>query len=146
MPPHLRHGLMVLKTRRHDGAEHAAMSTMTAGQRALLQADLLARRRELEQRLDAHLQGESRVDRAHEVLGQDADDAAQREGERDLDLALTDLETQELAAVKQALARFEIGSYGRCLGCGEDIAFDRLKVEPWALRCVGCAAAAEARR
>ncbi len=122
------------------------MSTLTAGQRALLEADLLARRRELEQRLSAHLQGESRVERAHEVLVQDADDAAQREGERELDFALTDLERRELAAVAQALARIDDGSYGRCLDSGEAIAFDRLKVEPWALRCVGCAAAAEARR
>jgi RNA polymerase-binding transcription factor DksA len=30
------------------------------------------------------------------------------------------------------------GRYGACSDCGEPIAFDRLKVEPWALRCIGC--------
>ena len=29
---------------------------------------------------------------------------------------------------------------GVCTDCAEDIPFDRLKVEPWALRCVACEA------
>ncbi len=32
---------------------------------------------------------------------------------------------------------------GRCVDCGVDIPFDRLKAEPWALRCVDCASARE---
>jgi DnaK suppressor protein len=119
---------------------------LTPGQHALLQAALELRERELDARLAAHQQGESRVEHAHEVLGQDADDAAQREGERELDLALSDLETFELAQVKTALERMRSGSYGRCMDCAEDIAFDRLKAEPWALRCVACAAAVEDER
>ena len=30
-----------------------------------------------------------------------------------------------------------------CRACGESIPFDRLKVEPWAERCVPCASALE---
>jgi RNA polymerase-binding transcription factor DksA len=33
--------------------------------------------------------------------------------------------------------------FGQCQDCGEDISFDRLKVEPWAHRCLACATAAE---
>jgi len=118
--------------------------TLSSSQTAQLHAALERRVRELDARLAAHEQGASRAEHAHEVLGQDADDAAQREGERELDLALTDLETAELAQAQAALARMAAGSYGRCADCGADIAFERLKAEPWALRCVGCAAAAEA--
>jgi len=28
--------------------------------------------------------------------------------------------------------------YGVCADCAADIPFDRLKAEPWALRCVAC--------
>ena len=118
--------------------------TLTSSQIAPLRAALEQRVRELQARLAAHQQGVGCAEHAHEVLGQDAGDAAQREGERELDIALTDLETVELAQARAALARLAAGGYGRCADCGADIAFERLKAEPWALRCVGCAAAAEA--
>ena len=49
-------------------------------------------------------------------------------------------------AVSAALARLrdtETGHYGVCTDCEADIPFDRLKVEPWALRCVACESARE---
>ena len=115
-----------------------AMKHLTAGQRALLQTDLAQRLKQLDGRLAAHHGGLSRAEHAREVLEQDGDDAPQREGERELDQALSDLETQELGAVSLALARIESGHYGRCADCDADIPFDRLKAEPWALRCVAC--------
>ena len=42
----------------------------------------------------------------------------------------------KIEATPVRLAR---GEYGRCGDCGADIPFDRLKVEPWAERCVPCA-------
>jgi len=111
---------------------------LTPGQHALLEASLQQRQQQLQRRLSEHHGGLSRAEHAHEVLQQDGDDAPQREGERELDMALSDLETRELGAVGQALARMAASSYGRCSDCGIDIPFDRLKVEPWALRCVAC--------
>ena len=64
----------------------------------------------------------------------------QRQPERDVAVALTNLERRELDAVVQALSRLEAGRYGRCARCGVDIPFDRLRAEPWALHCVSCAA------
>ena len=55
-----------------------------------------------------------------------------------MDMALSDREIGELGAVSAALRRLKEGRYGLCGDCGEAIAFDRLKVEPWALRCVAC--------
>jgi DnaK suppressor protein len=116
---------------------------LTAGQRAMLEAELLALKRQLDARLSEHQGGMTRAEHAHEVLELDGHDAAQREGERVLDMALSDLELRELARISQALARLRNGRYGLCTDCGADIPFDRLKAEPWAQRCVDCEAAHE---
>lgn len=122
------------------------MQHLTPGQQALLKTALDQRLRQLDRRVTEHHQGTSRAEHAHQVLEQDGDDAPQREGEREIDFAISDLEARELDAVGAALARIERGQYGVCADCGTTIPFDRLKAEPWALRCVECATAAEARR
>ncbi len=115
------------------------MSThLTTGQLALLEAALVQRQHVLDQRLADHTQGLSRAEHAHEVLLQNDDDVPQRENLREMDLARTDIETQELGAVSAALRRLHGPDYGVCSDCGDDIPFDRLKIEPWALRCVAC--------
>ncbi|MBG6079849.1 TraR/DksA family transcriptional regulator [Rubrivivax gelatinosus] len=114
------------------------MSThLTAGQRALLEAALVQRQHQLDRRLEEHHQGLSRAEHAHE-LRDDHDEQRQREDERDVDMALSDLELRELGEVSAALRRLQAGEYGRCADCDEPIAFDRLKAEPWAQRCVAC--------
>ncbi|MBK9136895.1 MAG: TraR/DksA C4-type zinc finger protein [Betaproteobacteria bacterium] len=111
---------------------------LTAGQRALLRAALEQRQHQLDRRLADHLGGRSRAEHAREVLTQDDDDAPQRESEREMDMALTDLETQEVGEVSEALRRIDSDGYGQCTDCGVEIPFDRLRAEPWALRCVPC--------
>lgn len=113
-------------------------SQLTAGQRALLEAELVRRQSELDRRVADHQGGLSRAEHAREVLSQDSDDVSHREADREMDMALGDLEIGELGAVSAALRRLQEGRYGLCADCGEAIAFDRLKVEPWALRCIGC--------
>ena len=113
-------------------------SHLTAGQRALLEAELIRRQNELDRQLADHQGGLSRVEHAREVLSQDSDDISHREAERELDMAISDRELGELGTVSAALRRLKEGSFGLCGDCGEQIAFDRLKVEPWALRCVAC--------
>jgi DnaK suppressor protein len=112
----------------------------------LLESSLQQRQRVLDRRLAEHHGGVSRAEHAHDMLEQDGDDAPQREGERELDMALSDLETRELGAVSQALARLGAGTYGVCADCDVEIPFDRLKAEPWALRCVDCEARLEAKQ
>jgi DnaK suppressor protein len=119
------------------------MRHLTAGQRALLEAELRQRQSQLGSRLSEHHGGLSRAEHARELLEQNGDDVPQREGERELDMALSDLETQELVAVGQALTRLRDGEYGVCADCDAGIPFDRLKAEPWALRCVVCEGARE---
>lgn len=122
------------------------MSThLTPGQIASLQAALLASQREIEQRIEAQLEGSSRVEHARDVLLQDGDDAPARDADREVDLARSDQNANELRAVTDALGRLRASAYGVCLDCGADIAFDRLQLNPQVLRCVACQAAVESR-
>lgn len=118
-------------------------SHLTPGQRALLRAALEQRQHQLDRRLADHLGGRSRAEHAREVLTQDGDDAPQRESEREMDMALSDLETQEVGVVSEALRRIDSDAYGLCTACGVEIPFDRLRAEPWAERCVPCETARE---
>ena len=46
----------------------------------------------------------------------------------------------QLAALDDAQARLEAGTYGICERCGADIAVDRLLARPTATTCVACSA------
>jgi DnaK suppressor protein len=120
------------------------MSThLTGGQRALIESALRLRQSELDRRLAAQQGGQSRAEHAREVLLQDGDDATQRDVDREVDLALNDMESVELGRVSRALARIHDPDFGLCQDCSAPIPFDRLKLEPYALRCVRCEAAHE---
>lgn len=120
-------------------------TTLTAVQRRQLVAALEARRQQLKSRLIEHHGGHSRVEHARDVLLQDGDDAPQRDSDREVDMVLSDLEAQELAAVALALTRAQHDDFGLCADCGAAIPFARLQLEPWALRCVSCESQREAR-
>lgn len=116
------------------------MSThLTAGQRALLQAELELRQSRLLQQLELHQEGRTRIEHARDMLAQDYDDAPQRAMDREVDLTLSDIDGEELRAIRLAMQRLSEPGYGLCADCGGEIPFDRLRVEPQALRCVGCA-------
>ena len=57
---------------------------------------------------------------------------------RDVDAALEDNVRSVLAAVEQALARVEEGTYGQCRRCGQPIAPERLEAMPTAELCISC--------
>lgn len=118
-------------------------SHLTAGQKALLGSALQLRQGELDRRLAAQQGGKTRAEHARDVLLQDGDDAPQRDSDREVDLALNDLELQELGAVSRALTRLHDDAFGACEACGVGIPFDRLKIEPHAARCVPCETAWE---
>ena len=120
------------------------MSThLTAGQRALIESALRLRQHELDRRLAAQQGGQSRAEHAREVLLQDGDDATQRDVDREVDLALNDLEMAELGLVSRALRRIHDPDFGLCHDCRAPIPFDRLKLEPHAWRCTRCESARE---
>lgn len=85
--------------------------------------------------------GRAEASAEHFARSQDSD--AQMATARELELALDDHETQELAAIEAALARIAAGSYGECIDCGAAIAAQRLQAAPAASRCIHCQEAAE---
>ena len=117
---------------------------VTPGQRDVLEAGLTQRRSQLDAQLAGQLAGESRAEHAREVLQQDSDDLRHRSEDREVDMARSDHNLRELGAVSEALRRIQTAGYGLCADCQEPIPFERLKVEPWALRCVACESAREA--
>jgi DnaK suppressor protein len=57
--------------------------------------------------------------------------------------AVADRRVPQLAEVTRALEDVNAGRYGTCRECGEPIAKARLKVMPFATRCVACQARVE---
>lgn len=80
--------------------------------------------------MSEHHEGLSRAAHAHEVPLQDSDDAPQRENARATDLNNTDIETQDLGAVRQALKQGRATDYSIRVVRIQDIPRDQLKVEP----------------
>jgi RNA polymerase-binding transcription factor DksA len=78
-------------------------------------------------------------------LGDEHDplDASAMIAQTDIRVSLMNSRTRTLAAIDAALARLREGRYGRCQSCGEQIAEARLRVLPFALRCIRCEDAVE---
>lgn len=64
--------------------------------------------------------------------------------ERELAVGLMQFKDAALAHIEEALERIEAGVYGTCSDCQRGIPGARLKVIPYASRCVTCAAQFEA--
>ena len=47
--------------------------------------------------------------------------------------------------VNRALTKMDLGTYGVCERCGNDIPLERLEALPWAILCVDCARKGEGR-
>ena len=73
-----------------------------------------------------------------EALPPDIADRATVESGRNFALLMRERDRQTLAGIREALARIEVGEYGVCEECGEDIALARLKAQPMATLCVHC--------
>ena len=85
----------------------------------------------------------SRADVAAEHFAHSEDSDAQVNTARDLEFALNEHETAELAAIDAALTRLSDGTYGQCVDCDATIPEARLNVAPEAARCIHCQEKAE---
>ncbi|MGM9516722.1 TraR/DksA family transcriptional regulator [Roseateles sp. DB2] len=122
------------------------MSTsLTPGQKSLLETALQAQRSRLEGELKLQLGGTDRVTHAREQLLQDTDGETAHEADREVDLARSDATLQALRDIDAALQRLQDPDFGQCADCGAAIAFDRLRLSPQVTRCIDCQSAAEAR-
>jgi DnaK suppressor protein len=81
-----------------------------------------------------------RKDRFEDLAGvaPDAGDESVATLIADLDHADVGRDLTELRGLEAARTRLADGSYGICADCGGDIGFERLRVNPAALRCIAC--------
>ena len=76
---------------------------------------------------------EIRIENAPEDL-----DRIQQHMNREVAIRNLDRESRLLKSVQEALASIEIGSFGVCVRCDEEIPEKRLKAVPWASHCLSC--------
>jgi RNA polymerase-binding protein DksA len=112
---------------------------LTTEQTAELQALVDARRSALLREFGLDLD-RMREDRLDNVVGAvpDPGDEAVQSLIQDLDQADASRDLSELRSLDAARARMADGSYGVCTSCGQDIAFERLRANPGAERCIRC--------
>ncbi len=61
----------------------------------------------------------------------------------EIEFALIQMKSETLSKIDEALQRLEVGAYGNCFECGNEIAEQRLRALPFAVRCRVCEEAQE---
>jgi DnaK suppressor protein len=74
----------------------------------------------------------------------DPTDRAALEFNRNFMLRIRDRERKLITKIDEALQRIELGTYGLCEECEEDIGVERMKARPVTTLCIDCKAAQEA--
>lgn len=112
---------------------------MHAQQNPSLKLALETLRERLLQQIEAQREGFiGRAEVAAEHFAHSEDSSAQVATERELEFAINERETDELAALDAALARWHAGTYGQCSECDAAIPAARLQATPEAARCIAC--------
>lgn len=73
----------------------------------------------------------------------DAGESSEADIQEDIEFALIQMKTETLGKINEALSRLEEGAYGYCYECGDEIAKQRLRALPFAVRCKDCEQARE---
>lgn len=90
----------------------------------------------------AHVRQE-RADPGH-ADGADESEVSESGVQEEIGLALTQIRTEAIRRITEALEHLDTGQYGRCDECGEDISIRRLRAVPFAVRCIDCEQSHEA--
>ena len=96
------------------------------------QALLREVRNELENSGDQH-----RIDILNSEPG-DTGDESMANALADFNVARLDRHIQGMRDIEAAFQRIKDGTYGVCVDCGDDVAFNRLQAYPTAKRCIVC--------
>jgi DnaK suppressor protein len=118
--------------------------TLTSKEQQALRAQIERRRAQLLEELHDDV-ARTRGDRFEELAGAapDRGDESVAALIADLDHAEVARDLSELRGLEAARNRMAEGSYGQCADCGVDIAFERLRANPAAARCIRCQGARE---
>ncbi len=99
-----------------------------------LREELLERRNSLRRNRDNDETAQTEIN----VQVGDSVDAAVEAAENEMEFHFHEVESREFGQIERAIKRFEEGTYGTCEGCGSSIPIARLKVLPFACKCVKC--------
>lgn len=110
-------------------------SDVAVDQSAGLREALDVRRRDVVRDISTRVR-EGRVARPH-AIG-DMVDISEADIQEDLDRSLLQLRSEALTQIDAAIARLDVGKYGRCVECEGTIAAQRLRALPFAVRCRAC--------
>ncbi len=117
---------------------------MSSGRYDELKKLLEDRRREIMSQVHEKIRGvrtESSGKKMSEVF--DAGESSESDIQEDIEFALIQMKTETLSKINEALTRLEEGAYGNCFECGDEIAPQRLRALPFAVRCKDCEQARE---
>jgi DnaK suppressor protein len=121
-----------------------ARSAMNTSRYEDLKKILQDRRREITTEVQGRMRdvrAEGTTAKLNEVF--DAGESSEADIQEDIELALIQMKSETLQRINEALARLEDGKYGYCFECGEEIAEQRLRALPFAVRCKDCEEARE---
>lgn len=97
---------------------------------------LVDRKRQINKALTADI--DSLKEGSRTITSDGAADSAAEAAEFELNSQLAEVESRELQAVSEAIARIDAGTYGVCDDCEKPIAQPRLEALPYAIRCIKC--------
>jgi len=126
--------------KRKKSEQHAAQSTRYADLKQILED----RRREIVSEVQGKIRdvrAEGNTLKVNDVL--DAGESSEADIQEDIEFALIQMKAETLQRINEALARLEDGKYGYCFECGDEIAEQRLRALPFAVRCKDCEEARE---
>ncbi len=76
-------------------------------------------------------------------LNSDVLDQIQHAQEREMAIGNLERASSRLSEVRTALQRIQLGTFGICLDCEEEVSLKRLAALPWATLCLACREAAD---
>ena len=79
-------------------------------------------------------------------LNSDLLDQIQHAQEREMAIGNLERASARLAEVRTALQRIQLGTFGICGDCEEEVSIKRLAAVPWATSCLACREAADRRQ
>ena len=112
-----------------DVATAAALRTET------FRGMLLDRRQHLQSEVADRLKAGRK---GRDTEGGDMLDSTAADVQGDIALSLIQMHSETLARVDHALGRLDVGQYGLCTECGDEISVPRLNALPFAVRCQSC--------
>jgi DnaK suppressor protein len=114
-------------------------TTTRSGARQARQRDLRAMLHNRQRELQGVLQHQVRqLPSVRPADGVDETEHAEADYQEHIEVALIQMKGETLQRVREALMRLDAGEYGYCAECGGEIAEQRLRALPFAVRCRAC--------